>query len=113
MTPTPEKLTIIQALIATMCCTIVIFCERAFPFVLFSKKEPPKIIKFIEKYIPPMVMAALLLYCLKDIKITTAPFGLAHIIALGITTALHLWKHNSLISIFGGTAVFMILSNFF
>ena len=113
MTATPEKLSIIRALIATFCCALVIFFERAFPFILFNKKEPPKIIKFIEKYIPAMVMAALLLYCLKDIKITSLPFGLPQIIALGVTIALHLWKHNSLISIFSGTAVFMILSNFF
>ena len=44
------NLSISAAIIATICSALVIFSERAFPFVLFSKKEPPAFIKFIEKY---------------------------------------------------------------
>ena len=57
-----------EALIATLFIMLVTILERAFPFILFSRKNPPKIINFIEKYIPPMVMAALLFYCIKDIS---------------------------------------------
>jgi len=103
-----------SALIAIFAITAVIILERAFPFILFSKKNPPKIILFIEKYIPPMVMAALLIYCIKDIsfvsnnKIDFKGF-LPYIIGVGSTIGLHLWKRNSLISIFGGTIIYMIL----
>ena len=93
---------------------LVTFLERAFPFILFSRKNPPKVINFIEKYIPPMVMAALLFYCLKDISfikesgIDLKGF-LPYMIGIISTIILHIWKRNSLISIFGGTVIYMIL----
>lgn len=102
-------LTLNQILIATVISAAVIFATRAFPFVLFSKKDPPAIIRFIEKYIPPMVMAVLLVYCFKDVNFASNPFGLNEIIALYVTIMLHLWKSNSMISIFGGTIIYMIL----
>lgn len=100
---------------------LVIIAERAFPFILFSKKNPPKIILFIEKYIPPMVMAALLFYCLKDINFVTTENNVPaidiigfvpYIASVGATIFLHLWKRNSLISIFGGTVLYMLLIRF-
>lgn len=101
-------------LIAIFCTALVILLERAFPFLLFSKKNPPKAILFIEKYIPPMVMAALLFYCVKDINfVTAASIDLAgflpYTIGIAATILLHLWKRNSLISIFGGTGIYMVL----
>ena len=106
-----ESISVSATIIATLCSALIIFSERAFPFVLFSKKEPPAIIKFIEKYIPPMVMAALLIYCLKDINFQNKTFIPIEFISLTVTIALHLWKHNSLISIFSGTAIYMLLQN--
>lgn len=104
------KLTLIQALIGTFISAVILYALRAFPFVLFSKREPPQIIRFIEKYIPPMVMAVLVIYCLKDINLLSRPFGLPELIALAFTVIIHLWKNNSMVSIFGGTILFMILS---
>lgn len=102
-------LTLNNALIATLIAALVIFATRLFPFALFSKNEPPSILRFIEKYIPPMIMAILLIYCLKDVNFTTWPFGIPQLIALLITVTSYLWKGNSMVSIFGGTIVFMLL----
>lgn len=105
----------IYELIAIIAIALVIFLERAFPFILFSRKNPPAFINFIEKFIPPMVMICLVLYCLKDMTFTTeeATINLAGFIpsiaGVGSTIILHLWKKNSLISIFGGTLIYMIL----
>lgn len=102
-------LTLNQILIATLISAAVIFSTRAFPFVLFSKKDPPAIIRFIQKYIPPMVMAVLLIYCFKDVNFGASPFGIPELIGLSVTVGLHLWKSNSMISIFGGTIIYMVL----
>ena len=100
------------AAIATSFLTgIVIYAERAFPFLLFAKKEPPKIIAVIEKYIPPMVLAALLFYCLKDVEFSAAKGFVPHFAALTLTAALHIWKSNALLSIFSGTALYIVLGN--
>lgn len=103
------SLTLEMALIATLIGAAVIFLTRAFPFLLFSKREPPAVIRFIEKYIPPMVMAVLLIYCFKDVNFTTGSFGLPEIIGLAVTVFLHLWRNNSMLSIFGGTILYMVL----
>jgi len=55
MTP----LTLKAALVATFISALVVFLTRAFPFIVFSYRDPPRIISFIEKYIPPMIMAVL------------------------------------------------------
>ena len=106
-------LTLNQILIATIVSAAVIFATRAFPFVLFSKKDPPQIIRFIEKYIPPMIMAILLVYCMKDVNFVKSPFGLPQTLSLALTIILHLWKNNSMLSIFGGTIAFMVLQRIF
>lgn len=104
------KTSLIMAIVATLCSMLIIFFERAFPFLLFSRKNPPRIISFIEKYIPPLVMACLLVYCLKDLNFTTGPKDFApSLIGVAVTVGLHLWRKNSLISIFGGTIVYMVL----
>lgn len=108
--------------IAIFSTALVILLERAFPFILFSKKNPPAIITFIEKYIPPMVMAALLFYCIKDINFVkqidsaSETFKsvdwhgfIPYLVSVSATIGLHLWKRNSLLSIFGGTGIYMIL----
>lgn len=106
------KPSLIHALIASFFCGLLIFLLRSFPFLLFSKKEPPAFIRFIEKYIPSMVIACLLVYCLKDVRLTAFPFGLPAGLALATTVALHLWKNNAMLSIFGSTALYMILNYF-
>lgn len=103
------SLSLTAALLATLVAALVIFATRLFPFALFSKREPPPILRFVEKYIPPMIMAILLIYCLKDVDFVHRPFGLPQLVALAVTVITYLWKGNSMVSIFGGTIVFMIL----
>ena len=77
MTP----LTLKAALIATLISALVVFLTRAFPFIVFSYRDPPRVISFIEKYIPPMIMAVLVVYCFKDVEFASRPWGLPSIIA--------------------------------
>lgn len=104
-------LTLSAAMIGAAISALVIFATRLFPFALFSRREPPALLRFIEKYIPPMIMAILLVYCFNGVNFTVRPFALPHITALVVTVLTYLWKHNPLISIFGGTILFMLLQN--
>lgn len=102
-------------IIVTLVSSLIIFLERALPFFVFGNRKPPKYLSFIEKYIPPLIMICLTIYCLKDVsfldnqKNISLESFLPHLCALFVTVILHLWKRNSLLSIFFGTAVFMIL----
>jgi len=106
------QLTLVQALLGTLVGAVVIFATRLFPFALFSRRNPPSVIKFIEKYIPSMIMAILVVYCLKDIQFTASPYGFPYYIAIAVTVILHLLFKNPMISIFGGTILFMALNAF-
>ncbi len=98
------------AVAATLISAAIVIFERAFPFIIFAKKNPPSLVTFIEKYLPPLAMACLLVYCLKDMNFSAKPFALPEIAALSATVLVHLWKGNALLSIFTGTALFMSLN---
>ena len=101
-------------IIVIFVCALMIFAERAFPFILFSKTNPPKIIKIIQKFIPTMVISCLLVYCLKDVTFTDKN-GLylkgfiPSFSALFVTLGLQLWKKNTLLSILSGTVLYMLM----
>jgi branched-subunit amino acid transport protein AzlD len=99
-----------EALISTFFMALAIFLTRLFPFALFSRRDPPKILQFVADYLPPMVMAVLVVYCLKDVQFTVAPYALPQLIAIIFCILTYLWKHNAMISIFGGLLIFMILT---
>lgn len=100
-------LTLEQALIASLVSALVIFSTRAFPFVLFSRREPPHILAFVEHSIPPMVMAILVVNCFCNAGCNRQT--LAQVISLIAVATLQLWRRNPMISIFGGTALYMVL----
>ncbi len=107
---TNGKLSLLFAIGAVFVCGAIIFFERAFSFILFSRKEPPPLVKFIEQYIPSMIIAILLVYCFKDINFTIFPYGLPAFAGLAFAVLVNLAVKNSMVSIFGATALYMILS---
>ena len=104
-----QPLTIPQALLAVAVCALIVFATRLFPFALFARRKPPRLLHTLSRYLPPMMMAVLLTYCFKDTDFTTAPHGLPAVVALVLTVALHLWKRNAMLSIFAGTGLYMLL----
>jgi len=96
---------------------VVIFC-RAFPFLFFSrgandltdkKSGVKRLINFAEKIIPPVAMTVLTFNILGASFKADSLDGFFVLGASAVTAVLHLWKRNFLISILGGTVVYMIL----
>ena len=103
LTPTAAILSIVVMSLAT-------FLTRVLPFLLFDRGEsPPKLVLYLGRVLPPAVIAMLIVYCLKGISFTTAAGWLPQAISVGVVVILHLWKHNNLLSIFGGTILYMVL----
>lgn len=86
----------------------VILFTRALPFLFFRNKHPPGILNYLEQNIPPLIMLLLVMYCLKDVKCGLAPYGFPEMLGIGAVTLLHLWRNNSLLSIAGGTILYMV-----
>ena len=100
----------IHAVLAIAIMAAVTFLTRALPFLLFDRGDsPPKLVLYLGRVLPPAIIAMLIIYCLKGITFS-APAGWApQLIAAAAVVALHLWKHNNLLSIFGGTILYMVL----
>lgn len=83
---------------------------RFLPFLIFSgKRQTPPVISYLGKVLPYAVMGMLVVYCLKDM---TVPFGIPELLGCAAVALLHIWKRSTLLSIGGGTAVYMLLVNF-
>lgn len=96
-------------IIATALSGLIIFILRAIPFLIFLNRPAPKYISIFEKYIPPVAIFLLLIYCLRDTDFSTLHGWIPQICALAFTVISFLWKKNSILSIFGGTILFMVL----
>ena len=112
MTSLNEALVIVLAMGA-----VILFC-RAFPFLFFggsggqNKAVSPRkaaFLKFVEKTVPPVAMTVLAFNALGGAFRNTPETGILVLAAAVFTALIHIWKRNPLISIFGGTAVYMIL----
>ena len=98
-----------KAVLVSLLIGLIVFAERLFPFAVFSKRKPGKLIHIFERYIPPLVMIGLLIYSLRDVKFDSLTQWVPQISAITFTIVTYLWKKNSLVSIFGGTIIYMIL----
>ena len=83
---------------------------RFLPFVVFRKRTPPYI-AYLGRVLPPAIIGMLVVYCLKDVTLTAAPYGLPELIACLTVAAVQLWRRSSLWSILAGTAVYLMLVN--
>ena len=87
---------------------VTVFC-RAAPFLFFMKRRPPAVVDFLQAYIPPMIMTVLVLGSYRAMSFAKAPYGIPEILSGLVVAGLHLWKRNTLVSILGGTALYMVL----
>jgi branched-subunit amino acid transport protein AzlD len=86
---------------------------RFLPFILFPANKPtPKYVEYLGKVLPAAVLGMLVVYSLKDINILTGNHGIPELIAITIIVLLHFWKKHMLLSIAGGTLVYMMLVQF-
>lgn len=81
---------------------------RFLPFLVFHKGTP-KIILYLGKVLPYAIMGMLVVYCLRNITFLEQPHGIPELISVLLVVLLYKWKHNTLISIAGGTVCYMML----
>ena len=101
-----------KALAMILLAAAVTFLTRLIPFLLFGgKREVPRQVQYLGSCLPPAIIAALVVYCLKGVSFQPSAFGTsaAQLIAAAVVVLLHLWKRNTLLSIGGGTLFYMLL----
>ena len=102
-----------NALIMIFVIALVTAALRFFPFLIFDNDRPvPEFINYLSRVLPYSIMAMLVVYCLKNVSVVKAPFGIPELISVLLVAVLHVWKRNTLVSIIGGTACYMLLIQF-
>lgn len=83
---------------------------RYIPFLIFSsKRKTPEYILYLGEVLPQAIIGMLVVYCLREINLTAAPFGAPEFIAVAFVVLLQAVKRNTLLSVLGGTAAYMLL----
>ena len=103
-------MTTLQLLITVAMISLGTVAMRFLPYILFPAGKPtPRFVQYLGKVLPGAVFAMLLVYSLKDVTILSGSHGIPELIAIAVVVALHLWKKQMMLSMAGGTIVYMVL----
>ena len=102
-----------QKIITVALVVLGTMLTRFLPFMLFPADKPtPKYIQYLGKVLPSAVFGMLVIYCLKNVSIFTGSHALPELISVAAVIGLHVWKRQMLLSIGGGTILYMLLVQF-
>ena len=102
---TPLQLVITIGIIA-----LGTFLIRALPFFLFpAGKETPRVVTYLGAVLPSASIAMLVVYCFKNVSVFSGSHVLPELISAVFVIVVHKWRHNLLLSIVGGTVLYMLL----
>ena len=103
-------MTILEQIITIAICALGTMATRFLPFLIFKDKRPtPKYVQYLGKALPAAIFGMLVVYCLKDVSVTAYSFGIPELIGIISVVGLHLWKRQMILSIAGGTVIYMLL----
>lgn len=103
----------VQTMIMIAAIAFGTMLTRFAPFILFpEKKQPPKVILYLGSVIPCAMMGLLVVYCFRNVSFLSGTHGLPEALAVLFIIVLHQWKHHTLLSIGGGTLLYMVLVQF-
>ena len=104
-------MTTVQMSITIAVCTAATMLTRFLPFLIFSSKDqdPPEVVRYLGRVLPAAIFGMLIVYCLRNVTPLSGSHGIPEAIAIAVTVALHRWKHQTLVSIAGGTVCYVLL----
>lgn len=83
---------------------------RFLPFLIFGRNQKtPDYIVYLGRVLPLAIMGMLVVYCLKGVTFAALDGWLPALLASAAVVGLHVWKRNTLLSILGGTVLYMLL----
>ena len=106
-------MTLTQQIITIAMCVLGTMAPRFRPCLLFhEQRRTPEFVHSLGQFLPSAVFGMLVIYCLKNVSLFLGTHGLPEGIAILVTSVLHCWKRNMLISIAGGTICYLLLLHF-
>lgn len=102
----------VQMIILIAVLALSVMVTRFLPFAVFRRTDRlPNSITYLGKVLPAAMMGLLVVYCFKDYDFTDMSSILPAVIASAVVVGMHLWKRNTIMSIFIGTAAYMFIIN--
>ena len=95
------------AAIAVM--AIITFLTRALPSFSLTGGSRPQAGPLPGRVLPPAIIAMLIVYCLRGVSFAAPGGWVPQLVSVAAVVILHLWRSNTLLSIFGGTILYMVL----
>lgn len=103
----------VHSLLIIAVIAVVTYILRGAAFVLFPKgKEIPQFVQKLGSVLPYGIMGLLVVYCLKDVSVVSAPHGIPELIAVLAVVILQALKRNSLLSVLLSTILYMLMVQF-
>lgn len=99
-----------SALLATVIMSVITFLLRGLPFWIFGRKDrqAPGVIVYLGEVLPRATMVMLVVYCLRNVSFIAFSSIFPTLIGVAVVVVLQAWKKNSIISVFLGTATYML-----
>ena len=101
-----DKLYSIEAIASMAAVTAVL---RFLPFSVLGNRRTPALITYLGNVLPYAIMGMLVVYCLKDMRFTSAGAFVPQIAAGLLVVLTYVWKRNTLLSIISGTVCYILL----
>ena len=104
-------MTALQMGITIAVCTAATMLTRFLPFLVFGSRggKVPEMVEYLGHVLPAAIFGMLIVYCLKGVTLFSGSHGIPEALALLVTIALHKWKHQTLLSVAGGTFCYVLL----
>lgn len=104
-------MTAVQMGLTIAVCAAATMLTRFLPFLIFSSRDhqPPEMVQYLGRVLPAAILGMLIVYCLKNATPLSGSHGIPEALALLVTVGLHRWRHQTLLSIAGGTLCYALL----
>ena len=101
----------IQFILTIAVCAAATMLTRFLPFLVFGSRggKVPEVVEYLGHVLPAAIFGMLIVYCLKGVTPFAGSHGIPEAMAIAATIALHKWKHQTLVSIAGGTVCYVLL----
>lgn len=102
--------TTVHSLLIVAVMAVFTALTRFLPFLAFPEgRKRPKVITYLGTVLPYALIGMLVVYCFKSVSVFAYPYCIPELLAVVLVTVLHIWKRNTLISVFGGVIFYMVL----
>ena len=101
----------LQFILTIAVCAEATMLTRFLPFLVFGSRggRVPEVVEYLGHVLPAAIFGMLIVYCLKGVTPFAGSHGIPEAMAIAATIALHKWKHQTLVSIAGGTVCYVLL----